>query len=169
MNNTIFISKHLVYSFMVILQLVDFNNIQLSSVTERANSSYIKKTRFINMSTLHNTSAISIWIIYLLTIDYKEIEKVIVKRLLYGVGPKSSSYIILREDEPYGFGNNFRSLLASVLIALLSGKRLRSNENDSDWYLVMWDNYFLIMENDFDRLRFNNSEGKWFFDELSFF
>ena len=40
--------------------------------------------------------------------------------------------IILREDEPYGFGNNFRSLLASVLIALLSGKRLRSNETDSD-------------------------------------
>ena len=121
------------------------------------------------MSTLHNTSAISIWIMYLLTIDYKEIEKVIVKRLLYGVGPKSSSYIILREDEPYGFGNNFRSLLASVLIALLSGKRLRSNEIDSDWYLVIWDNYFLIMENDFDRLRFNNSEGKWFFDELSSF
>lgn len=59
-------------------------------------------------------------------VEYKKLEKEIVNRLKYGVGSKASSYIIMREDEPYGFGNNFRSLLASVLIALLSGKRLRS-------------------------------------------
>lgn len=30
----------------------------------------------------------------------------------------------------------------------------------------MWDNYFLLMDNEFIRLRYNESEGKYFFDEL---
>lgn len=92
--------------------------------------------------------------------DYKKLERSIVDRLLHGDGPKASFYIIFSEDKPYGFGNNFRSLLASVLIALISGKRLRSRGSDNYYYyLVDWDNYYSFMDNEFIQLRFNVSKG----------
>lgn len=45
--------------------LVDFNNIQGYDIAGKANSSYVKKSRFVDMPILHNTSAIGILILYI--------------------------------------------------------------------------------------------------------
>lgn len=50
---------------MVIEHLVDFNNIQGYDIAGKANSSYVKKSRFVDMPILHNTSAIGILILYI--------------------------------------------------------------------------------------------------------
>ena len=56
----------------------------------------------------------------------KALEMDIVNRLYYGYGDEKDLYIYFLYYENCGFANNFRTLVGSAILALVSGRRLRS-------------------------------------------
>ena len=60
----------------------------------------------------------------------KSVEKTVVERLLNGYG-KEANKTIIHESRTYsGLGNQVRSLVGSMAIALASGRKLRSKDID---------------------------------------
>lgn len=59
-------------------------------------------------------------------IDYYRLEKRIVHFLENG-DSKNKEKTVIYYAHPCGFGNQFRSLLGSVVFALVTGRRLRSS------------------------------------------
>ena len=64
--------------------------------------------------------------IVVLYIDYYRLEKRIVDVLENG-DIKNKGKTVIYYAHPCGFGNQFRSLLGSVVFALVTGRRLRSS------------------------------------------
>lgn len=60
------------------------------------------------------------------SMDYRILEDRIVERLLHGYGPEKDKYIIHSPMYNNGFTNSFRSLIGSVVVAIATGRRLRS-------------------------------------------
>ena len=78
----------------------------------------------------------------------------------YGVGAESSKYILYNVNSHYGFGNQFRSLLGCAIVALASGRRLRSIYYIIHNIVVDWDDYFTITNSSFNGLRRSSSESR---------
>lgn len=55
------------------------------------------------------------------------IEETIVERLLNGVGEERDKYIVNLSVLTGGFANQFRALLGNVVLALSTGRKLRSS------------------------------------------
>ena len=60
-------------------------------------------------------------------LDYYQLEKNIVTRLLLGDDNGKDKVVIHYSTVAFGFGNQLRSLLGNVVFALVTGRRLRSN------------------------------------------
>lgn len=60
------------------------------------------------------------------SMDNKKLEDRIVERLLHGYGPEKDKYIIHSPVYSNGFTNSFRSLVGSIVVAIATGRRLRS-------------------------------------------
>lgn len=60
------------------------------------------------------------------SVKHKGIETTIVERLLNGYGPEKEYYIFHTPRTTVGFTNVFRSLVGSIVIAIATGRRLRS-------------------------------------------
>ena len=59
-------------------------------------------------------------------IDYENVTKACLKRLSGGDPDSSSLFVVYHVDSTVGFANQFRSLMGVFLIALTSGRQLRS-------------------------------------------
>ena len=59
-------------------------------------------------------------------VAYRKIEEAIVERLLNGFGEESDKYIVNLSVLTGGFANQFRALLGNVVLALSTGRKLRS-------------------------------------------
>ena len=100
-----------------------------------------------------------------LILDYCRLEKKIVNRLLLGDKIGNDKLVIHYSTVVYGFGNQLRSLLGSVVFALVTGRRLRSIFDKLHSIIVVWDDYFRITNSSFEKLKssFNKSKIVFFF------
>ena len=95
------------------------------------------------------------------SIDYKQVTKACLKRLQNGAPSSSSSsyYVVYNVDSTVGFANQFRSLTGIFLIALVSGRRLRSRSSQFFvLWVVNWDDYYNVTSSAFTSLRYNKAE-----------
>lgn len=62
-------------------------------------------------------------------VDYPQVEKEVVSRLLNGYGPEKDKIIVNVAVTTGGFATQVRALMGSVMAALLSGRKLRSKKS----------------------------------------
>ena len=67
-------------------------------------------------------------------LDLDRIEQNVIHRLLHGAGPESDYYILFNQYPTSGFSNHVRTLIGSIVLSLVSGRRLRSFVDSSFSY-----------------------------------
>ena len=97
--------------------------------------------------------------LYLLNVDYDAISERVLNRL-NGKDPDCEPYyVVYSVDSTVGFANQFRSFSGVFLLALVSGRRLRSRLLFALSIIVIWNEYFSVMNSPFASLQYSRAEG----------